>query len=56
MKLSRPKDITFWISLVLGVLGLLGKLGVIAQLAAYDFWLAFFGLVLLVLGVIVKGL
>lgn len=56
MKLTPPKEITFWIAVALGVLGLLGKLGIVAQLAAYDFWLAFFGLLLLVIALMVKGL
>jgi hypothetical protein len=56
MKLTPPKMITFWIAVALGVLGLLGKLGIIAALAAYDFWLVFFGLLLLVIALMVKGL
>jgi hypothetical protein len=55
-KLTPPKNITFWIAVALGVLGLLGKLKVIAALAAYDFWLVFFGLLLLVLALMVEGL
>jgi hypothetical protein len=56
MKLTPPKQITFWISVVLGLLGLLGSLGVIAALAPYAFWFAFVGLLLLALGLLVKGL
>jgi len=56
MKLTPPKNITFWISVVLGVLGLLGALGIVAPLAAYAFWLTFIGLALLVLGLLLKGL
>jgi hypothetical protein len=56
MKLTPPKQITFWIAVALGLLGLLGKLGVIAALAAYAFWFAFVGLLLLALGLVVKGL
>ena len=56
MKLTPPKQLTFWISVVLGLLGLLGSLGVIAAFAPYAFWFAFVGLLLLALGLLVKGL
>ena len=56
MKLTPPKQLTFWISVALGVLGLLGKVGAIAPLAAYDFWFVFVGLALLVVSLLVKGL
>jgi hypothetical protein len=56
MKLTPPKKITFWIAIVLGLLGLLGSVGVIAVLAPFAFWLVFIGLVLLALGLLVKGL
>jgi hypothetical protein len=56
MTLTPPKQITFWISIVLGLLGLLGNLGVIAALAPFAFWFAFVGLLLLALGLVVKGL
>lgn len=56
MKLTPPKQITFWICLVLAVLGLLGAIGLIAPLAAYAFWLAFVGWGLLALALLVKGL
>lgn len=56
MKLTPPKMITFWIAVVLGLLGLLGSMGVIGAVAGYAFWLVFAGFVLLVLGLMVKGL
>lgn len=55
MRLSRPKDVTFWIAVILGVLGLLGKLGIISALAANAFWFVFAGLVLLVLGNLLRN-
>ena len=42
-------------ALSLGVLGLLGQIG-IAALAPFAFWLAFVGLALLVVALMVKGL
>ena len=56
MKPRAPKEITFWISVILGLVGLLGYSGVLAVAAGYAFWLVFAGLALLVLGVLVKGL
>ncbi len=56
MKLTPPTMIVFWISVALGVLGLLGAIGVIGALAGFAFWLVFAGLLLLVLGLLVKGL
>ncbi len=55
MKLTPPTQIVFWICIVLGVLGLLGAVGV-AFLAPFAFWLAFIGLALLVVALLVKGL
>jgi 4-hydroxybenzoate polyprenyltransferase len=56
MKLTPPKNITWWIALVLGVLALLGSLGVIAGLSAYAFWLAIAGLALMLVATLVKNL
>ena len=56
MKLQRPKNVTFWIAVILGLLGLLGNLGIISALAGYAFWLAFAGLVLLALGNMFDGI
>jgi hypothetical protein len=56
MKLSRPKDLTFWIALIVGGLGFLGHFVAIPVASAYSFWFVSIGFVLLVLGVLVKGL
>lgn len=56
MNLTAPKNITFWIAVILGVLGLIGKVATVAFLTPYAFWLVFFGLVVLVLGLLIKGL
>jgi hypothetical protein len=55
MKLSEPKVITFWVAVILGVLGLIGFF-VTGFLHDYAFWLVLVGLVVLVLGNMVKGL
>jgi hypothetical protein len=56
MKLTPPKVITFWIAVILGALGFIGKLTTVPLVSAYDFWFLFAGFVLLVLGLLVKGL
>ena len=57
MKLTAPKMITFWIAVVLGVLGLIGKLAPSTAIVGPNaFWFAFVAFVLLVLGLLVKGL
>jgi hypothetical protein len=55
MLLNPPKQVTFWISVVLAVIGLLGYVA-IAALAPYAFWILLVGFVLLALGLLVKGL
>ena len=54
MRLSPPKAITFWISVALGLLGNLGVLG--TAIAGFAFWLAFLGLALLAVSLMVEGL
>ena len=56
MKLSPPKQITWFIALALAVLALLGQTGTIAPLSQYSFWLALLAAALLLLATIVKGL
>ena len=54
MKLSAPKNITWWLAVILGALGLLGQIGVLSFVAAYAFWLVLVGLALLVLATCLK--
>ena len=56
MKLSPPKQVTWFIALALAVLALLGQTGTIAGLSPYSFWLALIAAALLLLATIVKGL
>ncbi len=53
MKLSAPKAITFWVSLLLGVAGVIL---VLANIWGPGLWLAVAGLGLLLLGNLIKGL
>jgi hypothetical protein len=57
MKLTPPKRITFWISVVFAAVGLLVQMGTLTFIGKGDaFWCVFVGFVLLVLGLLVKGL
>jgi hypothetical protein len=56
MKLSSPKQVTWFIALALAVLALLGQTGTVAAVASYAFWLALISAGLLLLATIVKGL
>jgi hypothetical protein len=54
MNLSEPKVVTFWIAVILGVLGIIFFF--VPSLTAYAFWAVLVGLVVLVLGNLLKGL
>jgi hypothetical protein len=56
MKLSPPKQITWFVALALAVIALLGQTGAIAALTPYSFWLALIAAALLLLATIVKDL
>jgi hypothetical protein len=56
MKLSAPKQITWIIAVVLGVLGLLGSITTIAGVSANAFWFVFIGFALLAVATLVDGL
>ena len=54
MKLSEPKVITFWIAVLLGLIGVIAYF--LPALNLYAFWLVLVGLIVLVLGNLLKGL
>ena len=56
MKLSAPKQITWFVALALAVLALLGYTGTMAGLSPYSFWLALIAAALMLLATITKGL
>jgi hypothetical protein len=55
MNLSAPKNVTFWVAIVLGVLGILGTLVSIPLVSTYSFLLVVIAFVLLALGALLKG-
>jgi hypothetical protein len=56
MKLSPPKNITWFVALALVVLALLGFTKTIAPLTPYAFWLAIIAAALMLIATIVRGL
>lgn len=56
MNLSSPKQLTFIVALVLGLLGLLGSFMAIPFVSEQSFWFVFVGFAILVAGVFVKDL
>jgi hypothetical protein len=56
MKLSAPKQITFWIAVVIAALGVIAKLVSIPVLSPYPGWLLLLAFVVLAAGNLVDGL
>lgn len=56
MKLTPPKEITFWIAVLLAVLALLSFLGRFAFLPIPAFWLLFIAFALLALALMIRDL
>ncbi len=57
MKLSAPRQITFWIAVALAVLGLLGMIvPTLPLIGGFAFWLVLVGFVVLALGNMLDGL
>lgn len=56
MKFTPPKQITFWISLVLAVLGVLATFVSIPFVSGFALWFVVAGYALLAAGLFLKGL
>jgi hypothetical protein len=56
MKLSAPKNLTWWIAVVVGVLGFLGNFVTLPVISGLSFWLLFIGFALLAVATFVEGL
>lgn len=56
MKLSAPKQLTWWIAVLVGVLGILGSYISIPLVSTYSFLFVVVGFVLLALATLLKGL
>ncbi|MBN1993897.1 MAG: hypothetical protein JW953_14450 [Anaerolineae bacterium] len=56
MKLSAPKQATWWVALVVGVIGILAFLVTIPVLSGFAFWLVVIAFLILLLASFVPGL
>jgi hypothetical protein len=57
MKLSKPKNVTWWIALIVGALGIIGHFAAsIPVIGPYSFWLVAIAFVLMMLATALKGL
>jgi len=56
MKLNAPKNVTFWVAVVIALLGFLGTIVKIPIVSPNAYWFTFIGFVILALGNMVKGL
>jgi hypothetical protein len=56
MKLSKPKVVTWWIAVIVGLLGILGALFSIPFVSQYAIWFIAFAFVLLALATYFKNL
>jgi hypothetical protein len=56
MKLSAPKNVTFYVAVVLGVLGFLGFIVQLPVLTPLAFWLVLVGFVVLAAGNLLPNL
>ena len=56
MSLSAPKQVTWLIALIVGVVGIVVSLVTIPVLSGFAFWLVVVAFVLLILATLLKGL
>ena len=56
MRLSAPKQITFWIAVVIAVVGVIAKLVSIPVLSQQPGWLLLIAFVVLAAGCLIEGL
>ena len=56
MKLSAPKNTTWWIALIVGVVGIIAKLVTLPVISGLAFWLVVVAFVILLLATYLKDL
>jgi hypothetical protein len=55
MRISAPKQVTFWVAVILAVLGILATLVTIPVLSGMAFWLVVIGFIILAAGNLIEG-
>ena len=56
MQLSPPKQVTFWVSVVIALIAVVASFVAIPFLSPYAFWIAILAFVLLALANLLEGL
>ena len=56
MRLNAPKQITWWIALIIGAIGIIVRFVIVPVISPYAFWFVVVALVLLLLSTHLKGL
>jgi hypothetical protein len=56
MNLSAPKNVTWIVAVVLGLLGFIGNFVALPVIGGFSFWLLFIGFAILVVATFVEGL
>jgi hypothetical protein len=56
MKLSAPKQITFWVAVVVALIGLIASFVTIPFLSGFALWIVVLGFVILAAGNLLEGL
>jgi hypothetical protein len=55
MSLSAPKNITFWVAVIVALIGLVGAVAKISVLETWGIWVLALGFVILALGNMLEG-
>jgi hypothetical protein len=56
MNISAPKQLTFWIAVIVAALGVLASLLTIPVLSGFAFWLVVIGFIILAAGNLMEGM
>jgi hypothetical protein len=55
MRLSKPKNVTFYFAVLLAVLGLIGAIASVGFISTYAFWFVLVAFIVLALGNLIDG-
>ncbi len=55
MRLTPPKKNVWWVAVVLTAISLIGQFVALPLIGGFEYWLAFVGALLLILGASLKG-
>lgn len=56
MKLSAPKQVTFWVAVIVAVIGVIASFVTIPGLSGFAFWIVVLGFVILAVANLMEGL